>query len=390
MSPVEPGVDVPAAGDASPKKKVYFPNLNGLRFIAASWVVIHHVEQFRAIFKLPNAENNAFVQMAGQLGVNLFFVLSGFLITYLLLVEHSTYGQIKKLRFYIRRALRIWPLYYLVVFCGLFVWPNIALTNLGLFEPTSGQLVNLTLLFGAILPNVALILYPPIAFAAQSWSIGVEEQCYLLWPWFVKDRASTVRRLWGVIFIYTVVSWALSLQPWADGSLPALTSRFLSLFQISSMAIGGLYATLVFQPNRLLAFFFRREVQVVLYVAALWLVGTGHVFPDFHYEIYALIFGAVIANLAANERSIVNLEVPVLHYLGKISYGLYMFHPLAIVLCLKILSAQGVTSRLASYLAAFALTIILAALSYHGFEERFLKFKSRFTLIASGSNAKNS
>jgi peptidoglycan/LPS O-acetylase OafA/YrhL len=84
------------------KQRVYFPNLNGLRFIAAFLVIIHHIEQFKAIFKLDNYwETVPFIEVIGFLGVVLFFVLSGFLITYLLLAEESSFKAISIRRFYI-------------------------------------------------------------------------------------------------------------------------------------------------------------------------------------------------------------------------------------------------------------------------------------------------
>ena len=96
-------------------KKVYFPNINGLRFIAALLVIIHHTEQIKDILGLSNYWSTPIIRSIGGLGVLLFFVLSGFLITFLLLDEESTTGTISIKKFYIRRILRIWPLYYLIL-----------------------------------------------------------------------------------------------------------------------------------------------------------------------------------------------------------------------------------------------------------------------------------
>src|ERR1700679_371071 len=106
---------------------LYFPNLNGLRFIAALAVIIHHAEAFRWIFGLPNAWRTVpAIGHLGDFGVVLFFVLSGFLITYLLLEEERVHGRIEVGRFYVRRALRIWPLYYLFVALALFALPYLS------------------------------------------------------------------------------------------------------------------------------------------------------------------------------------------------------------------------------------------------------------------------
>src|SRR5689334_8676740 len=98
------------------KEIVYFPGLNGIRAIAASLVLIWHAKKFRSLLGLlPGPEPTP---MAG-FAVTMFFVLSGFLITYLLLTEKERFGSISRRRFYVRRILRIWPPYYLAVALGL-------------------------------------------------------------------------------------------------------------------------------------------------------------------------------------------------------------------------------------------------------------------------------
>ncbi|MBL0102606.1 MAG: acyltransferase [Bacteroidetes bacterium] len=98
--------------------KIHFPGLNGLRFIAAFLVLVHHNERIKLRLGLENFWESQFIIVVGKLGVILFFVLSGFLITYLLLKEEKKTGSIHVKQFYIRRILRIWPLYFLIM--GLF------------------------------------------------------------------------------------------------------------------------------------------------------------------------------------------------------------------------------------------------------------------------------
>ena len=100
--------------------KFYFKNLDGIRFIGALMVIIHHIEQNKSVFGIANIWNNPVIQSIGPLGVNLFFTLSGFLITYLLLKEYNTNKTIDVKSFYIRRILRIWPLYFLLIIIGFF------------------------------------------------------------------------------------------------------------------------------------------------------------------------------------------------------------------------------------------------------------------------------
>ena len=107
--------------------KVYLPGLNGVRFIAASMVMVSHIEQGKSTVGLANwfSEEHPLIYR-GELGVTLFFVLSGFLISYLLLTEFKTTQTISIRNFYIRRVLRIWPLYFLIVFLG---WVIVHSTN---------------------------------------------------------------------------------------------------------------------------------------------------------------------------------------------------------------------------------------------------------------------
>lgn len=94
---------------------MYFKNLNSVRFIAATFVVIHHIEQLKGLAGYPYRS----WYVLGRTGVILFFALSGFLITSLLLAEQRETGCIHLRKFYVRRALRIWPLYYLIVGLGV-------------------------------------------------------------------------------------------------------------------------------------------------------------------------------------------------------------------------------------------------------------------------------
>ena len=111
---------------SEPAARVFFPNLNGLRFLAVLLVVIDHVEGIRSAYSLSSYWEVPAIPVLGQTGVDLFFVLSGFLITYLLLVEKERTGNLDFRAFYLRRTLRIWPLYYAMVVLGLFVLPHVA------------------------------------------------------------------------------------------------------------------------------------------------------------------------------------------------------------------------------------------------------------------------
>lgn len=109
---------------------VFYKNLNSIRFIAASLVIVHHIEQLKFLNGLDNFSGKSIIFLFGKLGVNIFFVLSGFLITSLLLIEKEKFQKVDIGKFYMRRVLRIWPLYFLIVLTSVFVIPEITSLNI--------------------------------------------------------------------------------------------------------------------------------------------------------------------------------------------------------------------------------------------------------------------
>ena len=104
----------------------------------------------------------------------------------------------------------------------------------------------------------------------------------------------------------------------------------------------------------------------------------------FNYEFYAVLFGIIILNFAANDKIKISLENKLLNYLGNISYGLYMYHPIGIVLAISIAVSINLTTNWLLYPLSLVLTIIFAGLSYKYYESFFLKFKKKFSNIISG------
>ncbi|GJM34914.1 MAG: hypothetical protein DHS20C18_39150 [Saprospiraceae bacterium] len=375
---------------ASQKKKVYFPNLNGLRFIAALLVILHHVEQLKLKSEMTNRFHEPFFTLCGRLGVVLFFVLSGFLITYLLLVEQKETGKIAIKSFYIRRALRIWPLYYLIVFLGLFVLPGIPFLELpGYTEHVGDNFILKVGLFLFMLPNVALVLLYAVPYASQTWTIGVEEQFYLFWPHLIKRSNKVITALLGVIMGYWLIRVCLfTLLHYGFDTPAVLThlSNFFAGFNIDCMAIGGIAAYLFFKgKKKILWYLYSLKVQIPIGVLTLVLVLNG---VGVFYPVYAVLFAIIILNAATNPNNIFLLENRLLNYLGKISYGLYMYHSIAIGITMYLLSEVRFFNDPALYLLSMILTVLISGLSYHFFEEKFIRRKHKFSKVLSGELAK--
>lgn len=353
---------------------MHFRNLTGLRFFAALSVLIYHFYGFEVL--------------NGHYGVILFFVLSGFLITYLLLEEHDRYGTVSLRQFYMRRILRIWPLYYL----------SILLSFIFLFTPlgaamNDGNFFKALPYFLFFIPNVAFALGIGIPTINILWSIGAEEQFYFLWPLLLKFFKKRFLVIMGFIFVFFIV--VPNLLDFATyhfvfpGSVKLrLISSIIYYLSFNSMATGAILAYAVKYYQRYLHFIFLKSVQLITYALLIfcWVLNVQP--PYATDQMYATMFGLIIVNLAANPRTILSLENKILNYLGKISYGLYVyqyftFH-LALLIVLSIFPSTGEKSVLL-FIVSLAVTAGIASISYHFFETPFLNWKARkFTIVKSG------
>lgn len=373
------------------KKKIYFPNLNGLRFIAAFLVIIHHIEQLKAISNIENYWGEIpFIGIIGKLGVVLFFVLSGFLITYLLLSEEYSFNKISIKKFYIRRMFRIWPLYFLIIILAFLILPNINLFTLpGYGKDVIYSNLLLKLFFYAIFfPNLVLSLLGIVPYASHTWSIGTEEQYYLVWPVILKFFKK-YRIILMLFIIFSYLAFRLILSTHYSDILPFknVIKAFWSTFNIDCMAIGGIYAIMLFEKSKFLKLIQKNTVFYATIILLTFLILKGIHIPYIHYEFYSVLFGIIILNFASNDRIKISLENKLLNYLGNISYGLYMYHPIGIVIALAICTSIGFTTNWLIYPLSFILTIIIAGLSYQYFESFFLKFKDKFSIVLSGNRS---
>ncbi len=366
-------------------KNIYLPNLNGLRFVAAMFVFVSHVEAVKNNFNIFNNTLAPFFDTIGKLGVVLFFVLSGLLITYLLLNEESQEQTISVKKFYIRRILRIWPLYFLIVAFALFVAPRMDFFHLNNCESglSSNTTLPISLLFLFFLPNGVISYFGVVPYAVQTWSIGVEEQFYLTWPWLVKKVKNRAVLFPAVFIVYNVIKIVLiALQH--KSPVFKILLQFWYYFNIDCMALGAMAAYVAFyKKENIQRVLFHPVTQVITLVLLAVLIGFGYQFRYMHFEIYGILFTTVVINLAFNPKTILKLENRVFNYLGKISYGIYMYHFIALTITIRILQHFKFINNFAIYTLGFVITTGLSALSYQFFESWFLNIKKRFAFFES-------
>jgi peptidoglycan/LPS O-acetylase OafA/YrhL len=151
------------------------------------------------------------------------------------------------------------------------------------------------------------------------------------------------------------------------------------------MAIGGFFAYIHINKNeKWIQFFFNKYIQISAWVLALVLILNGVNFKLLQFEIYGLLFGVIIFNLALNTKSIFQFKNKITNYLGKISYGLYMYHPIAIIISIKLYMHFKIENTIMLYLVVYSLTVLMSYLSYNFFEKKFIAQKSKYSLFKSG------
>ncbi len=367
-------------------KGIYLPNLNALRCIAASLVVLHHVEQVSFLNGWINFWHIPFVESVGNTAVNLFFVLSGYLITYLLMQEREQTQTISILDFYIRRTLRIWPLYFLIVGTGLFVWPHLEIMKLA---NIGNQLLDqhfweAVVMFVFFLPNYFLNYFGAVPHMAQVWSIGIEEQFYLIWPWIISRSKNVLRTVFLFILLFNLLRIALKL----GGHFHLVDGKFY-VPPLTCLAIGGFFSLLHYYKDRNVLYHWLLKVpfQWATLLLILTLVALGYYQPFIHQEMYAFFFGILVLQ-ASSGKWILHLEREPFLFLGRISYGLYMYHPILLVLTINLLIRAGMESRWLLYALTYGSTVLVAWLSYRFVEEPFIRKKLAFTKILSGDFAR--
>lgn len=377
--------------------RIFFTGIDGLRAIGALTVVVGHLELIKSDFSIPNLLHLPYYKnTSGHLGVVLFFVLSGFLITYLLMEEKEKFKTISIKRFYFRRILRIWPIYYLILILLLFIFPNIiqldynAKPNLANF---SEMYPTLTIFF-LMAPNLMSFGIPGIGGGFHLSSIGTEEQFYLFWPWLIKWFKNIMIPL---VFIFVSIAIAPNFCDYInhhffhpDTAIFIFIEKlrlFFEFFKIDCMALGGIFAYFYFKKKtKILSFLFNKYVQVgsLLIGFGGWIMGFN--IPIFKDEFFAIFFAIIILNTAVNPKKIISFDYKWLNYIGKISYGMYVYHWIIILFVLNFtiqMKGNSILFNTLFYGASIGLTILVSHFSFFKFESYFLKFKDKFALIKS-------
>lgn len=347
------------------------PNITSVRFFLAILVLLFHVLQFAEKRGFPsNTEWAIFGK--GTEAVFAFFSLSGFLIIRNLYLEKKNTGTVSIKQFYKRRIFRIFPLYYFVLFFGLLYY-NYILPSFGFEYERHYSYLQAFFLGGTFFSNV-LRTYEPGGIIEVLWSIGIEEQFYLLIaPFFLLFSKHKV--VW-FLAIFSIVYFVLY-----NFDIVELLKKYALYFYYFS--VSGLFAIFVVNnPN----FNFPNWIKFLIYAIVIFYFSSNWILENTSEWIYQLIsvllFPLLIVSLIA--KPIPFLENKTLKYFGKISYGIYMLHAIALqvvgFVVLKFIPYQTIDFRvfiLIFIIANIVMTLLFAHLSYQYFEKFFLKLGNK-------------
>jgi peptidoglycan/LPS O-acetylase OafA/YrhL len=374
--------------------KLYFRNLDSIRFFAALMVFLGH--GLGPSYHFLPIKNTIWERLLtlisdGGTGVQIFFVLSGFLITFLLISEYELNSSISIKKFYMRRVLRIWPLYFLIVIFTFAIYPFLK-SMIGMNNPLgSNILYHLTFLSNFDVLHIQKHCFGSDAISQNiTWSVSVEEQFYLFWPLLF---VFLPKRFW-IYSILLVIAGSLLFRILNHNDNAVLYFHTFSV--LIDLGIGGLMAYLVKTQGKFRVLFEKSSTatHLLLFLCSFCLLyfysslfsfeygeAVGRAFVSFS---FALI---ICAQALTKSASGLNLgKWGFANKWGKYTYGIYLIHPVALTLIdvgMRLLHFPKTTfiAWFLAGIAGFLFTLLLSYLSYRYFESRFLALKDKFTII---------
>ena len=345
-----------------------FAGLDGLRCLAITGVIWTHCPHpdFLPIFD------------KGRYGVDLFFVLSGFLIVTLLLREKAETGRIALGNFWARRALRLFPAYYFLLFA--------LLAKRLIFDPGDGETQALLDAF----PSYALYLsnWTETQYfeLGPMWSLATEEQFYLIWPVIEALLAPLRLAAWVVLVgLNQLMNFGL-FDPWLSSALGTndLSNVHITETTFTPILLGVGLAHILHRPawySRASAVVGFRHAPLVyaLAIIALLFAPGASLSPPLRLMLHlAMALWVASIVVTPSSRTARALEWRPVAFIGAISYGMYLYHLFVIQRVAMLMERMGLPETPFVFLAGFALTVAVATVSFHLLEKPCLRLRDYF------------
>jgi peptidoglycan/LPS O-acetylase OafA/YrhL len=366
---------------------IYLKGLNGIRAIAALSVVISHTNLSigKNLYSLAN------------IAVTIFFAISGFLISYLLFQEKDKFNTISITNFYVRRILRIWPLYFFYLFIATSAWWVLN------YRINIDSIIVHVFFLQSIIPYITKI--NTIEWLYPYWSLGVEELFYVFWPFIVCYTRLSAKWLYLIIISFVLIRLFVYLLPINEIINNKIINELLIINRFDCLLIGALGAWFILyqEKSKLIQIIFSRFIQIFVWLIIfihfinLQIFDILYFFSFIHPKIVTLFlflhpFISIITviwilNLGFNPKNIISMENKVMNTLGKISFGIYIYHPICISLVMWVLSyftiSNIVIQQIITHLLVVLLTVFVAYVSYFYVEIKILRLKDKFVMVKS-------
>ena len=361
----------------------YFKELNALRFIGFVGIFFGHVF-FSNDIEIVNSKIYSslysYGKILGFISIDSFFVLSSFLITWKGLEELKITKKFKFKNFLIRRSLRIWPLYFLVILLGFLIEFMKSYYTQDISSLKSFWSFILFILNFDIIKNGYEFLF----FMVFMWSISVEEQFYIFWALVLKWFQNHLLKVSLLIILISIIFRIYFIDD-------SLNLNFHTVSALGNFGVGALAAIAAFNNSILITKIrdFSKTQIVIIYLISLLIfiaipsLHNHDLFIVIQRVLFSFVFAFIILEQTYCQQSIFKLSrIKYFNFFGKISYGLYCYHGIMITIVLKFsdyFSESLFTSIFIFPTLIFCGTLLFSHLSYKFFESKILKLKTKYT-----------
>ena len=361
----------------------YFKELNALRFIGFVGIFFGHVF-FSNDIEIVNSKIYSslysYGKILGFISIDSFFVLSSFLITWKGLEELKITKKFKFKNFLIRRSLRIWPLYFLVILLGFLIEFMKSYYTQDISSLPSFWSFILFILNFDIIKNGYEFLF----FMVFMWSISVEEQFYIFWALVLKWFQNHLLKVSLLIILISIIFRIYFIDD-------SLNLNFHTVSALGNFGVGALAAIAAFNNSILITKIrdFSKTQIVIIYLISLLIfiaipsLHNHDLFIVIQRVLFSFVFAFIILEQTYCQQSIFKLSrIKYFNFFGKISYGLYCYHGIMITIVLKFsdyFSESLFTSIFIFPTLIFCGTLLFSHLSYKFFESKILKLKTKYT-----------
>ena len=357
--------------------KKYIPNLDSLRGLAAIFVVVSHFEQLKSYIKIPHLSN---WPVLGSIAVSIFFMLGGLLSTYFFVKEKLKNDTINYAQFFSKRYIRIWPLYFVILIISFFIWP----AHMSMFN-------FFLCLF--LMSNVAFSMYGLNVVIDPIWTLGAEDQFYLIHPQLFRLKNFSKIFVTFIVLIVIYITIRIGIVHFTNA--PNAIKLFLERTRFDNLLLGGTIALMFYGfqnkiqiptiiQEKLIIHPVTQTISVSLFI--IYILYSTCINTHFYSDLVIVsLLLPIIYNLAFNANCMINIENKWLNFIGKISFSLYLSHKMIIYGILQIVNKKILYSffkenpyqHLLLYPVVLAVTIFAAWLIYEFVEKKVLILKEK-------------